>query len=470
MQRYFTDLKLELDDKAQVRETADGYLVAMPRVARTGIQLYLGAEVGVTDKKVVRIYRPDAEVFAQDSLASYAGKPMTDDHPPQMVDAGNWKEYSRGQIGNDLLRDGEWIRVPMIMMDKALIAKFKSGKKQISMGYTCDIDMTPGTAPDGSAYDGMQKNIRINHGAIVTTARAGNKALFGDAADTGKVFEVLTKALDAIREGRVVRDKALEGAGESLLDGAYPFMKDGSVYLAALRDAQAKAKESGDLDIVSVVDLLLGQVKDVTPTREISMKTMVIDGITCEMSETAAQVVARALDTAQGTIKGLQQKATEDAATSAAALKASNEQVAKLTTDLATSTAKVTTLEQQVKDAEITPAKLDALVKDRALIADKAKAMLPTVVIDGKTIDDIMRQVVESKLGETAKGWDANQVKVSFDTLTSSLKPVDHSRQGLDATRQAFSYAPTGGDNRDALYDKRDKSLEDAWKTPGGQA
>lgn len=468
-QRYFTDLRLELDDAAQVRETSDGYLVAMPRVARTGIQLYLGSEVGVTDKKVVRIYRPETEVFAQDSLASYAGKPVTDDHPPQMVDAGNWRDHSRGVVGNEILRDGEWVRVPFIMMDKGLIKKFRDGKKQISMGYLCDVDMTPGTTPQGEQYDGIQKTIRINHAAIVSSARAGSKAVFGDSANAAKVFDGLNKALDAIREGRVVRDKALEGAGQGLLDGAYPFMKDGSVYLVSLRDAQAKAKEAGDEDIVSSLGVILGQVKDSTPAKEVSMKTMVIDGITCEMSETAAQVVARALDQHASTIKGLQQKSTDDAAAHATALKAANDQVAKLTTDLATATAKVATLETQVKDAELTPAKLDQLVKDRALVADKAKTMLPTVVIDGKTVDEIMKQVVEAKIGDAAKAWDANMVKVSFDTLTASLKPVDHARAGLDATRQAFSVTPQG-DQRADLYAKRDAALSEAWKTPAGQA
>ncbi|MBP1845913.1 hypothetical protein J2046_004187 [Rhizobium petrolearium] len=52
-----------------LRRTQDGYLVADARVARTGIQLYTGPEVdpenkhGFRDKAVVRVYRPEEEVF-----------------------------------------------------------------------------------------------------------------------------------------------------------------------------------------------------------------------------------------------------------------------------------------------------------------------------------------------------------------------------------------------------------------------
>ena len=51
-----------------VRRTEDGYLVAEARVARTGIQDYLGTEIdpdnehGLRDKPIVRVYRPESAV------------------------------------------------------------------------------------------------------------------------------------------------------------------------------------------------------------------------------------------------------------------------------------------------------------------------------------------------------------------------------------------------------------------------
>jgi len=46
-----------------VKRTADGYLAAYARVARTGIQIYKGKELGRPDLGDVAVYRPASEVF-----------------------------------------------------------------------------------------------------------------------------------------------------------------------------------------------------------------------------------------------------------------------------------------------------------------------------------------------------------------------------------------------------------------------
>jgi hypothetical protein len=133
-----------IDDAARVRITGDGYLVAAPRVARTGIQLYSGSEVGKPEMKVVRVFRSEDEVFKKDSMHSYAHKPFTNDHPPEPVTADNWKKYSVGDLGEDVARDGEFVRVPLVMMDKAAINDYRDGKRELSLGYTCDLAVDTG--------------------------------------------------------------------------------------------------------------------------------------------------------------------------------------------------------------------------------------------------------------------------------------------------------------------------------------
>jgi hypothetical protein len=49
-------------------------------------------------------------------------------------------------------------------------------KVQVSLGYTCDLDETPGHHAVYGDYDARQINIRGNHCAIVDTARAGQTA------------------------------------------------------------------------------------------------------------------------------------------------------------------------------------------------------------------------------------------------------------------------------------------------------
>lgn len=165
------------------RRTQDGYLVADVLTARTGIQQYLASELGLTDRSgLVRVYRPEDQVFDTASLASYAHKPVTDDHPTEVVTADNWKSLAHGTIGDEVARDGEFVRVPLIVMDAALINKIEAGKVELSAGYTCDVEWTSGKTPDGQTYDAVQTNIRVNHVAVVDRGRAGPKARIGDKA------------------------------------------------------------------------------------------------------------------------------------------------------------------------------------------------------------------------------------------------------------------------------------------------
>lgn len=181
---------------AGTRRTSDGYLVADVRTARTGIQLYAGHEVGKPALAMVRVYRPADQVFARDSLASYAHKPVTNDHPDEAVNASNWRDIAVGQVGDEIARDGEFVRVPLIVMDAAAIKAVGDGKRELSAGYTCDLKWDAGTTPDGEAYDAIQTDIRINHVAIVTAGRAGSQARIGDGAKSWGVSPINSQTAD----------------------------------------------------------------------------------------------------------------------------------------------------------------------------------------------------------------------------------------------------------------------------------
>ncbi len=164
------------------RITNDGFLVAEANVARTGIQLYSAGELGMDGdaKKVIRVYRSPEEVFAADAMASYAHRPVTVDHPSVMIDASNWKQFAKGQTGDEVLRDGDFVRVPMMLMDAAAIDEWRDGKRELSMGYTMDLQVTDGETPDGETYDAVQTNLRMNHLALVSRARGGSTLRLGD--------------------------------------------------------------------------------------------------------------------------------------------------------------------------------------------------------------------------------------------------------------------------------------------------
>ena len=166
-----------------VRITADGYMVGEVLCARTGCQQYLASDLGLADGGVVTVYRPEEVVFDKASLATFAGKPVTMGHPDEQVTADNWKSLAVGDIGTEVARDGEFVRVPYKIMDAAAIAAIQAGTREVSMGYSTGVDMRDGVAPDGTPYQAVQTGpIRINHLAIVPKARGGSQLRIGDGA------------------------------------------------------------------------------------------------------------------------------------------------------------------------------------------------------------------------------------------------------------------------------------------------
>ena len=190
------------------RKTQDGYLVADVRVARTGIQEYLGVEVdpdgtlGLRDKKMVRVFRPEEEVFSTDAMRSYAHRPVTNDHPSESVSAENWRRLAVGQTDGKVVRDGDWVQVPMVLMDASVISLVEGGKRQLSMGYQCVLDATPGVTEKGEQYDAVQRSLRMNHLAVVAAARAGAGARIGDGSQ-------LSLPADATEDNRMNMQKVV---------------------------------------------------------------------------------------------------------------------------------------------------------------------------------------------------------------------------------------------------------------------
>jgi len=164
-----------------IRVNDTGYLEAFARTARTGVQQYLGAEMGRPDLAVVNVYRDAADVFSHASLHSFAKIPVTVDHPPTGVSAANWKQVAVGTTGEEVLRDGERLKIGLKIMDAAAIQAVQAGKRELSVGYRTEIVWGDGTAPDGTPYQARQTNIVADHIAIVAQGRAGAQCRIGDA-------------------------------------------------------------------------------------------------------------------------------------------------------------------------------------------------------------------------------------------------------------------------------------------------
>lgn len=384
---FFAD-KLTLD---RSRRTSDGFMAIRARAARTGVYQYLGREVDPEGKRfaadeVVNVYRPADEVFARESVASFVGKPITDDHPSEAVTAANWRDLARGTImgaARDTLEDGDFVSFDLAFMDADTIAKVDAGKKELSNGYDCTVEFTDGVAPDGTKYQAIQRNIRGNHVALVKAGRAGSQCSLGDGIKCDPIPS------DAVRE----------------------FLVDQRTY----EDALDRVKNGGN------TPHNLGE--STVP------KIILIDGLQVDISN---------VDTAEATITSLLGKVND---AKARADKAEAE-LATLTTDIAAKDAEIETLKAKAEDAKITAADLRAAAKSYADTSAKAAA-LGVEIADDADEPQIRRAVVDAKLGDRAAGWTDAQIEASFAALTADVKASPRGAPTHDRLAGAIQSAAT---------------------------
>lgn len=159
-----------------ISKTPEGYLICcnVP-VARTGVQKYLGQELGINEKydEYVNVYRLEGDVFDKAAMASFEGKSVTDNHPYEPVDVNNNAMVDKGHIQN-LRRVGDELVGDLVIKDPNLISVIENNvKREISCGYNCNYE------PYEDGY--RQINIRGNHVAIVDKGRAGSHVCIKDS-------------------------------------------------------------------------------------------------------------------------------------------------------------------------------------------------------------------------------------------------------------------------------------------------
>ena len=203
-------MRMNFSDRSAIgttKKTQEGYLIATARVARTGIQEYIASELGFVGDHIVKVYRSESEVFHKEALKSLSRVPVTVDHPREIVTADNWKDLAVGEVGDEIMRDGEWLVVSPMIKDASALASAASTHKEISMGYSAELrDASPDTGADYEMY-----NLRFNHLALVNKGRAGSEARIGDSINWGaspvtKEEKTMTVELKTV----ILGDKAVQ--------------------------------------------------------------------------------------------------------------------------------------------------------------------------------------------------------------------------------------------------------------------
>lgn len=209
-------------DTAQInRLTKDpntGFLHAKDvPIARVGVFPYR-----TVDDDVVMEAKLPTELLSDSTVESANNKPITDGHPSELVTADNSKELMKGFTAENAHVDGDMVKVDMTITDADLIKEIGDGKEELSIGFKTEVVPVQGEY-QGVHYDSVQKNIQINHVAVVDKGRAGHSVrITGDSAEM------------------VIKDK-----GESM--ETTKVMLDGVNVTVAMADADQVAKSNTDL-------------------------------------------------------------------------------------------------------------------------------------------------------------------------------------------------------------------------------
>ena len=206
-------------------KTDEGFIRDTPIVGRTGILVYRNA-----DGTERREYRPPEEAFKADSLASLMGKPITIGHKA-FVTAGNAAQVAPvGSVLSAGRQDGNNIVADIVVYN------LDTNARELSCGYTLDLDETPGTTPQGEHYDAIQRNITYNHVAIVPRGRAGIARLNMDGSEVVDEDSEVKEANKMAEMTKIRLDSGIE----------YECAPEVKVEIEKMRKDSAEAKKEAD--------------------------------------------------------------------------------------------------------------------------------------------------------------------------------------------------------------------------------
>lgn len=206
--------------------TAEGFVLCQGRAGRPCVLQYRRG-----DGAVVRELIPAEELHRPESLATLGRKALTLEHPPEDVDVGpdNVMEYAVGDLGSKVfVGEGGYVIVDIAIKRVDAVQAWKRGLNELSMGYKCRIDATPGVDPVLGPYDAVQRDRVYNHLALTGRARAGegaairrdSAAQITDRGETMKpsLVRLLTLILGPTYRRLDAEDTALEEAAAKVAE------------------------------------------------------------------------------------------------------------------------------------------------------------------------------------------------------------------------------------------------------------
>lgn len=212
-------------------------------ISKEGVFEYSGAQIGLDGPdadRVFRVYRPAEELADPECIESFKLLPFINEHTMLGSEDDGFTPPERkgveGMIGEDVYFDAPYLRGTLRIVSESLKNALAGGKVELSPGYRCVYEMTPGTF-NGQQYDAVQRKIRGNHLALVEEGRTGP-----DVAVLDKMtFTVDSATLQEAAMAEEMKDQ--EGSGG--LDRIKALIEELKPLLAEQEAAHAMLKELG---------------------------------------------------------------------------------------------------------------------------------------------------------------------------------------------------------------------------------
>ncbi|OTA14606.1 phage protein [Xenorhabdus vietnamensis] len=170
-------------------------------ITKVGVFDYLGSEIGapVADQ-IYKVLRPQEELENIATINSFKLMPFVDEHEMLGKEATPAeKKGIEGVIGESVYFDYPYLKGNIKILSNSALNQIHSGKIELSPGYSCRYDFTPGTF-DGEHYDAIQRDIRANHLALVEEGRTGPDVAVQDqriiTIDTKELVSMPTEEKD----------------------------------------------------------------------------------------------------------------------------------------------------------------------------------------------------------------------------------------------------------------------------------
>ncbi len=227
------------------------WLIKDNPITKAGVFPYLGKQISpeLEPDKIYQVYRPAEEI--RKAADTFKLVPLVDNHTMLGKDFTPAEEKGvHGVLGEEIKEKDGVLYADVKIFSESLKNLIQNGKKELSLGYFCSYDLTPGEY-HGVHYDAVQRDLKGNHIALVNNGRMGH--------DVRVMDSMAFDAMDLDTQKAVMAD---ENPNHDPKTGQ--FSSNGS----GTSQEKKEVKEKNKTKLVQLTGDELGSYKDIKELRQ----------------------------------------------------------------------------------------------------------------------------------------------------------------------------------------------------------